>query len=50
MTACDTCQFGDYADYHAPRFDPAHKKKVREEQFPLDCDAAFRMGVRLAGD
>lgn len=47
MTACDTCQFTDYAAYHAPRFDSAHKKKRREEQFPLDCERAFQMGARL---
>ena len=49
LCCTDTCQFADYAKYHAPRFDPDHKKKRREEVFPLDCEKAFAMGVRLAG-
>ena len=49
MTANDTYQFDDYTKYHAPMFDAAHKKKMREEQFPHDCERAFEMGARLAG-
>jgi hypothetical protein len=29
-------------------FDPGHKRKNKEEQFPLDCEAAFQMGARLS--
>ena len=49
LAAGDTCQFDDYAKYHAPMFDAAHKRKMREEQFPRDCERAFAMGARLAG-
>lgn len=48
MTATDTLQFDDYAKYHAPRFDAAHKAKRHREQFPLDCEHARAMGARLA--
>jgi len=46
----DTYQFEDYSKVYAPCFDPAHKAKVRTEVFPLDCEKAFRMGARLAGE
>jgi hypothetical protein len=29
-------------------FDAAHKKKMRDAYFPLDCDRAFQLGERLA--
>ncbi len=48
LLCTDTCQFSDYSKYHAPRFDPEHKKKRREKVFPLDCEKAFALGVRLA--
>ncbi len=43
----DTYQFDDYAKYAAPRFDPLAKAKRREEQFPLDCQKAYELGIRL---
>ena len=43
----DTMQFDDYAKYVAPRFDPLAKAKRHEEQFPIDCQKAFELGVRL---
>ncbi|WP_302011703.1 hypothetical protein, partial [Collinsella tanakaei] len=46
--ACDTYQFSDYSKYHASSFDESHKRKVREEQFPKDLQAAFEIGCRLA--
>ena len=47
--ACyDTYQFDDYSNYAAGVFDVEHKKKVRMEQFPLDCQKAFEIGERLA--
>ena len=45
--ACDTLQFEDYARYAAGTFNEAHKRKVREEQFPKDLQAAYDMGKRL---
>jgi multimeric flavodoxin WrbA len=45
--ACDTYQFSDYAKFHAGAFSEEHKKKVREEQFPVNMEAAFEIGRRL---
>jgi multimeric flavodoxin WrbA len=49
LLSTDTCQFEDYAKYHAPRFDAEHKKRRRKEAFPLDCEMAFDLGRRLTG-
>jgi multimeric flavodoxin WrbA len=43
----DTAQFEDYSRYVAPRFDPQKKAQRRREVFPVDCQNAFEMGVRL---
>jgi multimeric flavodoxin WrbA len=48
MCSFDTLQFDDYSKVLATRFDPVAKKKRREEVFPVDCQKAFDMGVRLA--
>jgi multimeric flavodoxin WrbA len=48
LWCCDTLQFDDYGRYHAPMFDGAHKRRVREERFPLDLERARQMGARLA--
>ena len=46
--ACfDTYQFDDYTQYAAGFFDAKHKKQVREEQWPLDCQAAYEIGRKL---
>ncbi len=44
----DTYQFDDYSKYVSTRFDPVAKAKRRKEVFPLDCEKAFELGVRLA--
>ena len=44
----DTTQFGDYSNYAASRFDPAHKAQVRRDAFRADCASAFEMGRRFA--
>jgi multimeric flavodoxin WrbA len=44
----DTYQFDDYSKYDVSLFDENKKAKVRKEQFPKDCKAAFDMGVRFA--
>ena len=44
---CDTLQVTDYGRYSMAGFDEAHKKEMRENQFPRDLEAAFRMGARL---
>jgi multimeric flavodoxin WrbA len=43
----DTYQFHDYSKYDASGFDENHKAKVKKEQFPIDCQNAFDLGVRL---
>ena len=45
--ACDTLQFDDYSRFAARNFNEAHKRKVREEQFPKDLQAAYDIGFRL---
>ena len=45
--ACDTLQFNDYSRFAAGSFDEAHKRKVRQEQFPKDLQAAYDIGLRL---
>jgi multimeric flavodoxin WrbA len=49
MCSFDTYQFDDYSKVVAGRFDPEKKAKRRQEVFPVDCQLAFDMGVRLAG-
>ena len=49
MCSFDTYQFDDYSKVLATRFDPVKKKQRHEEVFPLDCQKAFDMGVRLVG-
>lgn len=45
--ACDTLQFEDYSKFAAGTFHEGHKRKMREEQFPKDLQAAYDIGVRL---
>lgn len=47
MNAYDTYQFSDYSKYDCEMFDPEHKAKVRETQFPNDLEKAFDLGKRL---
>ena len=44
----DTFQFDDYSKYESSGFDAAAKAKVRDEQFPIDCDNSRKLGERLA--
>jgi multimeric flavodoxin WrbA len=46
---CDTLQVKDYSRYDMASFSEAHKKEVREKQFPKDLERAFRMGAELSG-
>lgn len=48
LISFDTYQFEDYSKVVAPAFDPEKKAKRKEEVFPVDCEKAFAMGVRLA--
>lgn len=47
LVSADTYQFDDYSKYEANKFNEVHKSKVRAEQFPIDCENAFDLGVRL---
>ncbi|MDR0355499.1 MAG: flavodoxin family protein [Deltaproteobacteria bacterium] len=47
LLSCDTYQFSDYSRYHAPMFDEAHKRAVKETQFPQDLKLAYEMGARI---
>ena len=44
---CDTLQVADYSRYDMAGFNEAHKREVRERQFPRDLEKAFEMGSRL---
>jgi hypothetical protein len=48
LMSYDTYQFKDYSRVVADRFDPEHKAKHREKQFPMDKEAAFNLGIRMA--
>lgn len=48
LYAFDTLQFDDYEKYVVTIFSAQHKERARAEQFPKDCDNAFRMGRRFA--
>lgn len=45
---CDTLQVKDYSRYSMAGFNEAHKKEMREKQFPQDLEKAFRMGAHLS--
>lgn len=46
--ACDTLQFDDYTRFAAGTSNEAHKRKVRDEQFPKDLQSAYDIGFRLS--
>jgi Multimeric flavodoxin WrbA len=48
LAVTDTLQFSDYSKYMSSMFDPEHKARMRKEKFPVDLDAAFRYGIKLA--
>jgi multimeric flavodoxin WrbA len=48
LLSTDTYQFEDYSKYEVSMFNEKHKSQVRAEQFPIDSQKAFDMGVRLA--
>ena len=47
ITVNDTYQFDDYSKYDVPIFDPVHKAKIRDTQFPKDCERGFALGANL---
>lgn len=48
--AFDTCQFHDYSLYDATMFDPAHKKRRRDEQLPKDGNAVAEKVREMLGE
>jgi multimeric flavodoxin WrbA len=49
LMVMDTYQFNDYSKY-VNAFDVEEKTKRRREIFPIDCEKAFKMGVRFANE
>lgn len=47
LYAYNTWQFSDYSKYESSIFSESEKRKQREEQFPLDCQAAYDLGAKL---
>lgn len=45
--SCDTLQVSDYSKYNMAGFNDAHKKDMRQKQFPKDLKEAYLMGERL---
>lgn len=45
----NTWQFSDYSKYDSSIFSETDKRRQRDERFPLDCQAAYDLGARLAG-
>ena len=46
--ACDTLQVKDYSRYDMAYFSEEDKRAHREEQFPSDLEACFKMGIELS--
>lgn len=47
LMSYDTYQFEDYSNFVADGIDESKKKKRREEVFPVDCEKAYNLGVKL---
>ena len=48
LYAFDTFQYTDYSKYDCDLFNPEHKAKMRDTQFPKDLKKAYEMGRKLA--
>ncbi len=48
LPSLDTLQVQDYSKYNMSFFDPQHKQKVHETQFPKDLEQAFQMGAEFS--
>lgn len=44
----NTLQVADYSKFNMNGFDEAEKKKLHEEQFPVDLQQAYEIGVKLS--
>lgn len=45
--SCDTLQVTDYTKYDMDMFDPAHKARMHQTQFPQDLHEVFALGKRM---
>jgi len=50
LLSFDTLQFSDYSKVFAPRFSAKEKLQRHQQVFPVDCQKAFEMGMRLVQD
>lgn len=48
LYAYNTYQFSDYSKYESSMFSETEKAAHRDAQFPIDCQDAFDIGVRMA--
>jgi multimeric flavodoxin WrbA len=48
LLCCETYQFEDYSKMACGIFDEKQRAQRRKEVFPIDCQKAFDLGVRLA--
>ena len=48
MIVNDTTLFEDHSKYLTEHIDPEEKAKTRKEEFPKDCDKAFKMGQKFS--
>ena len=44
---CDTLQVNDYSKFDMSGFNEAHKKEMREKNFPNDLENAYKLGAKL---
>ena len=50
LNAYDTLQCNNYKKYHIKSKSEEQKRKVHKEQFPIDLEKAYELGVKLAKD
>ena len=48
LCSYNTYQYSDYSQYEHSIFSEPEKARQKKEQFPIDCEHAFQLGVRLA--
>ena len=48
LASFDTFQFDDYSKYAAGAFNADNKKRIRAEQWPIDCQKAYEIGARIS--
>ena len=50
LVVTDTYQFDDYSKYVSTMFDETAKAERRNKIFPIDCQEAFNLGVKLVAN